>query len=174
MTETQTLILAYLAGHVPKGDSEIPIHDNWRSRYQEALGEIPGLECIDPYDPHLDESDSTRVFGMDCSLIAKSNLIIVNAEKQLGAGTSQEMVVAKYLGKHVITVLPKDSYHRRSNLHFGGKLVADWKHPFVASFSDAIVERVEDIPSVMDPTIGMTPKDLSIIDQAIKYYDSFQ
>lgn len=172
MADTKPRILAYLAGNVPKGDGEIAMHDNWRKKYKEALRDIPGLECIDPYDPQLDESNSMRVFGMDCALIAKSDLVIVNAEKQLGAGTSQEMVVAKYLGKRVITVLPKDSYHRRSNVLFGGKLVEDWKHPFVASFSDAIVERAEDIASVIDHTREQPPKDLSIIDEAIEYYNS--
>lgn len=82
-----------------------------------------------------------------------------------------EMVAAKYFKKPVITVLPKDTHHRRSNLVFHGKLVEDWIHPFIWSFSDFIVESIEEVEEIKDKDklSKAEIKDISVIDQAIDY-----
>ncbi len=132
----------YLAGSVPKGDNEAKKLVDWRKRYSEVISKISGdFELFDPNNFYLNslEGNPKLVFGADCLHIRQNDLIIVNAEEKdrgIGAGTAMEFVIAKYFRKPVITVLPKDSYHRRPNLLFCGKLVEDWIHPFVDSMSD--------------------------------------
>jgi hypothetical protein len=98
-----------------------------------------------------------------------ADLVVVKAEEKLGAGTSMEYVIAKYFGKPVITVIPKDSHHRRSNLYFADVLVVDWIHPFVASMSDFVVEKIEDVEGIKNKVLKQTPKDITYIDEAIAH-----
>jgi hypothetical protein len=96
--------------------------------------------------------------------------VIVNAEGRLGAGTSMEMVIAKYFNKPVITVMPKNSYHRRANMLFREKyFVEDWMHPFIHTFSDHIIENISDFVSIKDHLPTKPIKGISIIDNAIKH-----
>jgi len=160
----------YLAGSVPKGDAEAVGFDNWRVRYSKVLSSVfEGAEFVDPYVREADESDEKLVFGLDCEQIKSSDLIVVFAESQLGVGTSQEIVVAKYFGRPVITVLPKDTHHRRSNVVFHDVLIEDWIHPFLGSFSDFVVEKVEDIAGIAGLLDETEVKNMSVIDDAIDY-----
>jgi len=167
--------IIYLAGSVPKGNEEAKF-DNWRIEYKEVLKKHFQAEFIDPYDHHsyVDENDSLLVFGIDSNHIKTSDFIVVNAESKLGAGTSMEMVVAKYFKKPVVTVLPKDTYHRRSNLIFGPNHVKDWVHPFIHSFSDFIIENIVEIEKIKDKIFSSKIKTISVIDDAIKYFESSQ
>ncbi len=159
----------YLAGKVPKGDEEAKTFDNWRLKYAEVLEKIFDAECIDPHGKHTDESDCLEVVGNDCYKIKKSDLIVVCAEGKLGAGTAQEFVIAKYFKKPVITVLPKNSHHRRPKISFQGKKVSDWIHPFIFTFSDFVVEDVKEIEAIKDKIFSSKIKDISLIDEAIDY-----
>ena len=158
----------YLAGSVPKGAEEEKAHGNWRLGYKEILEKIFDAEFILPNSGDMDENDFLLIVGKDSSSIKESDLIVVNAEEHLGAGTAMEMVIAKYLKKPVITVLPKNSHYRRPNVLFQGKyLVEDWMHPFVHTFSDFIVESVNEIGNIKNKLAIAEIKDISIIDQAI-------
>lgn len=158
----------YLAGSIPKGDGEAENFKNWRVKYSQVLGNIFDAEFIDPYEKELDESDALLVFGKDCSQIKDADLVIVYAEEKLGVGTSQELVIAKYFSKKVVTILPKDSPHRKSNIVFGGKLVPDWRHPFLVAFSDLIYEKIEDVN--MEDIKNLQYKKITIIDKAVSYF----
>ena len=159
----------YLAGKVPKWDTDNI--ENWRIRYQKAIKSPEHIDFLDPNIP-VDESDPLCVFGMDCSLIQSADLIIVNAEEKLWAWTAQELLIAKYLKKAVITIVPKDSAHRKSNLIFHGKNIEDWIHPFIHSTSDIILESIDqfDTTLLQDREI----KDISIIDDAITYFKNIK
>lgn len=161
----------YLAGSVPKGDEEEKMFDNWRGRYQDVLGEIFDAECIDPYDRNLDEKDFLLVVGKDCVDIAESSLVVVNAEQKLGAGTAQELVIAKYYKKPVVTILPKGTPHRRTNILFRGQRIDDWIHPFIFAFSDFIIEDIAEIRTIKDKLFEVSAiKDISVIDAAAAYF----
>lgn len=122
----------YLAGSVPKGDEEEAVSTSWRKVYEEELVKtVGGVELFDPSIFNKLEGDAFAVAGADSWNIQKSDVVVVNAEEKLGAGTAMEFVIAKYFKKPVITVLPKNSHHRRSNMRFEGKLVEDWIHPFI-------------------------------------------
>jgi len=161
----------YLAGSVPKGKDETKVWDDWRVRYQKVLEEVFDATFIDPNadDIMAFEGDSLMIVGVDCGHIKSSDLVVVNAEEKLGVGTSQELVVAKYFGLPVITVLPKDTHHRRSNITFHQTVVEDWIHPFIDTFSDFVVERVEDIGDIKGRLTTIKAKDISIVDDAIAY-----
>jgi len=162
----------YLAGHVPKGDHETKNFVDWRKQYEKLLPDELEAKCIYPYDrsPEFDEADFKKVFGYDCSLIKNSDLMIVNAQTRLGVGTSQEMVIAKYFKKPVITVLPTDSYSRRPNVTIRGQLIADWIHPMIDAFSDLIFDDPEQLSALTKERLSrITPKDISVIDKSIDY-----
>lgn len=161
----------YLAGSIPKGDSEAEVFDDWRSRYIEALKDCFEADFIQPYHRNIDESDFLVVVGQDCKHIKESSLVIVNAEEKLGVGTAQELVIAKYFAKPVVSVLPKDTHHRRSNVVFHGKLVEDWIHPFIFAFSDFIVQDVQEIRDIKDEIYTCAVKSISVIDEAVRYFD---
>ena len=90
----------------------------------------------------------------------------------MGAGGAQEMVIAKYFKKPVVTVLPKDSHHRRSNLTFHEKTIKDWIHPFIFTFSDFIIESIDGFGQVKNKLFTSKIKDISVIDDAIEYVSS--
>jgi hypothetical protein len=160
----------YLAGSIPKGNLEEKTSINWRDGYIRILKDIFDCVFIIPGSEPVNENDFLLIFGTDCSHIQKSDLVILNAEERLGAGSSMEMVIAKYFKKPVITVIPKNSYHRKQGITFQGKyFVEDWIHPFIHTFSDFIVENVSEIGEIKSRVLSSPTKDISIIDEAIKY-----
>jgi hypothetical protein len=158
----------YLAGFIPKGDYEAKEFVDWRVRYVDALKNTFAAEFIDPSKKGVDEAKFLEVLGSDCRHIKESTFVIFNIEERLGAGTAQEMVIAKYFEKPTVAVLPRETYHRRSNISFNGVVIEDWIHPFVASFADWIVEDVKEIPQLREQILTAKPKTLSIIDEAIE------
>jgi hypothetical protein len=174
MSKKVSKMKVYLAGSVSKGDKDERKILNWRKDYKQKLSSIEELKFLDPSDITKFEGEPLLVFGGDCSYIKKSDLIIVFAGVKIGVGTAQEMLVAKYFRKPVITVLPKDTHHRRSYLNFEGRIVEDWIHPFIFSTSDLIVEKIEDAISWIEEYIknpgSKKIKDISLIDNAIKEY----
>lgn len=165
----------YLAGTVPKGDKEAESFTNWRTKWSEVLLKVfEDAQIIDPYDPNLDEGDFLQVVGQDFGHIKRASLIVINAEEKIGAGTAMEMVTAKYFKKPIITVLPKNTHHRRSNIVFNGNLVEDWIHPFIWHFSDFIVESVGEIEGIKKKLESAEIKGISIIDETIEYASSLK
>ncbi|MDA3839850.1 MAG: hypothetical protein PF572_02065 [Patescibacteria group bacterium] len=161
----------YLAGKVPKGKKKVKNFKNWRIDYSEVIKKYFDTEFIDPFDRTADESDFFGVFGFDCKLIKNSDIVIVNAENQMGVGTSQEMVIAKYFNKPIVTVLPKDTYHRRKNIQIKDSFIEDWIHPFVFSMSDFIIEDISEIKLVKENLKNKKIKGISVIDESINYYN---
>jgi hypothetical protein len=160
----------YLAGAVPKGDTEALDFIDWRKVYTEEISQyVDNVELFDPNIFFTLEGDSKGVAGADCWNIQQSDLVLVNAEEKIGAGTAMEFVVAKYFSKPIITILPKDTHHRRSNLEFEGRIVKDWIHPFIDTFSDVIIEDVKEIKEALEKIKSSKVKTISIIDDSIEY-----
>src|ERR1039457_5993436 len=143
MSETRVTRI-YLAGKVAKG-AEIGTADDWRQGYVNELSRCGSFEFLSPEDPLLDESQPLLVFGHDCYLVRNCDILVVDASAKLGVGSAQEMVIAKYYGKFVYTVLPKNTHHRRSDLRMYDSIVPDWIHPFVFAFSDRIFDTLDDL-----------------------------
>lgn len=163
----------YLAGKIPKG-SEIGRISDWRKEYVAAISAVCDAQFVSPEDPTLDESQPELVFGHDCHLVRLCDVVIVNAASKLGVGTAQEMLIAKYYEKRVLTVLPPDTHHRRTDLVMHGHVVPDWIHPFIFSTSDAIFDSLpalcEAIRSAPAEVLRGDAKTMNIVDAAIEKY----
>lgn len=163
----------YLAGKLPKGVDRLTAPD-WRATYIDAITRAGDFQFLSPDDPTLDESRPQVIFGHDCYLVRECDILVINAEGKLGAGTSQEMVIAKYFNKLVFTVLPRDSHHRRGNFLINDRVVADWIHPFISSMSDRIFDDLDDLCRYLATIHGSLEKipfkGLSAIDDAIETY----
>jgi hypothetical protein len=166
----------YLAGKVPKG-AEIGTAKDWRQEYIDQLSKNGSFEFLSPEDPLLDESQPLIVFGHDCYLVRECDILVVDATSKLGVGSAQEMVIAKYFGKYVYTVLPPDTHHRRSNLQMHDFVVEDWIHPFVFSFSDRIFDDVASLgvflAAKQDLLLSEPLSRIDRIEEAIRQYEAF-
>jgi hypothetical protein len=162
-----------LLGPVPKGDNVRESWQDWKIKYKEELSVLNGIIFVDG-DVWRDETKPLLLFGHDAYVVKTSDIIIVNAEQKLGAGTAQEVLIAKYFSKPVISVLPKDTHHRRSNIVFDGKMIADWIHPFILTTSDLVVERIGDainwIKEYKENPSRKSVKNIRIIDEAIESF----
>ncbi len=164
----------YFAGKVPKGREAIDYID-WRELIGSQLQRAhSAVEILSPENAALDENDSLSVFGHDCHLIQLADLIVVNASQKLGVGTAQEMLIAKYFHKPVLTILPPDTHHRRSQLEMNGLIIPDWKHPFIVTTSDEIFDCVDALGRFLAEggldVARARAKSISIVDDAIAHY----
>jgi len=140
----------------------------------DELKSIKGVEVILGQLRDLDESDFLLIFGHDCKHIKNCDIVVVDARENIGTGTAQEILIAKYFSKPVITILPKNSYQRRANFEINGKVVNDWIHPFVHSTSDTIIEDYKQLAEWIRKYSErkLKVKDIRIIDKSIEYYES--
>jgi hypothetical protein len=74
----------------------------------------------------------------------------------------------------VITILPKNTHHRRSNIEINGKFIEDWIHPFIHSTSDKIIEDYKELPDWISRYVegNLEIKNIEIIDKAIEYFEN--
>ncbi len=162
-----------LIGSIPKGDEERKNWKDWKIEYKQKLSSLENIEFVDG-DSWKDETKPISLFGHDANMIKNSDIIIVNSEGKLGAGTSQEMLIAKYFSKPVISILPKNTHHRRSNIVFDKTVIEDWIHPFIFSTSDVVVENINDatdwIKEYRKNPENKKIKDITVIDESINSY----
>ena len=165
----------YLAGKVPKQDNEFC--EDWRAVYKEYIlnttFDKEKIEFTNPMDKNLDESNFEMVYGHDCSLIKNCDLVLVNAEDKTGIGTSQEILIAKYYKKYVVTVIPENTNYCRKNITLMGRFIEKWIHPFAYTSSDLIIEDIKklDMEYIYEQIKNNNIKDISIIDEACKLYE---
>lgn len=164
----------YLAGKVPKGDESIDYID-WRRHYTEGLAHEQSYVFLTPLNDKLDYGNPISVFGHDCHLIKQADIIIVDGSRKLGVGTAQEMVIAKYFNKYVLSVVPKNTHHRKPIKNFDKKsVIEDWIHPFIYSFSDKIFDHANDCIRYLKKHSGCKSlpnvKTISTINDSITIY----
>jgi hypothetical protein len=163
-----------LLGSLPKGDEARESFVDWKKEYTEKItSTIPGAKIIHG-DKISDSVGPELVVGHDLWLLKEADILIVNAKSKVGAGTAQEMVLAKYFKKPVVSVIPRDSHHRRSNVAFDGENVEDWIHPFLFVSSDLIVETIDEaipwISSYNKKPSKTKVKDISVFDKKVKKF----
>lgn len=160
----------YLAGKVSKNDSELKDKTlNWREEIIQELNKINSFEYLDPQTQRVTETDSKGVFGMCCDMVLSADLIIVQANRKLGLGTAQEILIAKSKQIPVISILPKNTHLRRDLIN-QGEIVKDWIHPFIQETSDILIENEQEITTAIKELENMKIKDLSLIDDCRNYY----
>lgn len=167
----------YLAGKICK-DASPSSQSSWRSEYARALSSLNNVVLVSPEKVNFPRSNGQMVFGFACSLIEHCDAVVVNASQKLGVGSSQEILIAKYFGKYVITVLPKGTPHRRRDVLLNDPYSTtspDWIHPFLENTSDVIIDDVSSLLHVLRENSELwrrPPKSLSLIRDAANYYDS--
>ncbi len=125
-----------LLGSIPKGDDIRTGWVDWKLPYIKIIGDLlPSTEFIHG-DSISDNAGAEMVVGHDLSMIKQADVCVVDAKEKIGAGTAQEMVIAKYFSKPVIIVIPKDTHHRKSKVAFHGVTMDEWVHPFLHISSD--------------------------------------
>lgn len=160
-----------LLGSIPKGDDIKKNFYDWKKDYHKVINrELKNAQILSG-DAISDNVGPELVVGHDLSMIKSADIIVVDAREKLGAGTAQEMVISKYFKKPLISVIPKDSHHRRANVKFDGQLLKEWIHPFLFISSDYIVESISDVPSKINCCLkSKKVKDISVFKRAIRKY----
>jgi hypothetical protein len=165
-----------LLGSIPKGDAVRTDWTDWKTEYIAKLRQaFPQAADFLNGDQISDKEGDELIVGHDLWLIKHGDIIIVDAKKKIGAGTAQEIVIAKYFHKPVITIIPKDTHHRKSNITFHGTTIEDWIHPFLALSSDYVAESIEDaiewIKSYLENP-KQEIKDITLFDEAIEAFET--
>lgn len=167
-----------LLGSLPKGDEARNDWLDWKPAYIETISKVlPSVEFVHG-DAISDSVGTEIVVGHDLYQVQQADICVVDAKSKIGAGTAQEMVFAKSLKKPVVTVIPKDSHHRKSKAVFHGIEMKDWIHPFLKLTSDYIADSINDAAGWLEQYVSSPEdfdiKDLSVFDKAIQTYTATQ
>jgi len=167
-----------LLGSLPKGDKVRAGWVDWKPEYVEKIAaSLPDVEILHG-DAISDNVGAELVVGHDLALVKEADLVIVDARSKIGAGTAQEMVIAKYFRKPVVAVIPRDTHHRRSNVVFDGQIVEDWIHPFLKVSSDYVADSVDDAVEWADQffknPVGFEIRDLSVFERTIAEFKKYE
>jgi hypothetical protein len=165
-------IKIYLSGRIPIGN-ELGVDPHWREKYIIQLKKlIPNAIFLDPSFRTINESDSTAVFGHDLFLIKQADLVFINAELPVGLGTAQEMIIAKYFQKPIISISPRGSYYSPLNSRINGRKASGWRHPFLNTLSDWIIRDIKELKPILERKLKnkKIPQWKSFIKKAIEYY----
>jgi len=172
-----TTLKIYIAGKVSP-NSVFGTH-NWRDNFCIELSQKSGFNIInlDPTKSHdgfvLDEKNSKLIFGRDCFMIEKADLVVVYLTDDISVGGSQEMLIAKYYEKPLIGIAPKEGKFNKKKKEILGVVYKDWVHPFVSVPCDTVTESIDGAASFIKNFFLESPqavKGLSIIDESVEYY----
>jgi len=171
----QNKIKVTILGKVPKGDHARESFFDWKKEYIKKIKEsLPEVSILHG-DYVQDDVGSELVVGHDLWTIKNADIVIVDAREKIGAGTAQEMLMAKYFKKPLIAVIPPDTHHRRSNVTFNAVLIEDWVHPFLEVISDHVASSVDEAVSwthdYLEGKIQKSIKDISIFEKAIDRFE---
>lgn len=109
-----------LLGSIPKGDDIRKGWSDWKIPYMDAIRRVlPGAGFVHG-DTISDSAGPEMVVGHDLAQIKRADICVVDAREKLGAGTAQEIVIAKYLEKPVVTIIPRDTHHHKTDVTFHG------------------------------------------------------
>ncbi len=165
-----------LLGKIPKGDKAREDFVEWYQEYADAISEMIPKAVFLHGDLIRDTEGSEKVVGNDLWIIKNADLVVVDARQKIGAGTAQEMVMAKYFKKPLVSVIPRDTHHRRSNVVFDGVNIEDWIHPFLDVSSDYVAESIDDaatwVKDFSSGKINQEVKDISVFEQAVKTFET--
>lgn len=162
----------YLAGKVSPNSHFGTAH--WREPFARELSQLSGLviENLDPLAYENDrEYDPGFVFNKDCWLVNRADCVIVYLSDDISVGGSQEMLIAKYLGKPLIGLAPREGKFNKFSKEISGRIAKDYVDPFVFATCDIIVEDIDGIAKAL-VNLPSDPKTIDIISQGIDRMDS--
>jgi nucleoside 2-deoxyribosyltransferase len=166
--ESWMAMKVYIAGKVSK-ESVFNTH-HWRDDFCGKLTTLSGIELtnLDPMKVLEDLGDSFAIFKKDCQLINQADIFIVYLTDDISVGGSQEILIAKYLHKPVIGFAPYGGKFNGATREMHGKVITDYKDPFVFSTCDMVCGTLEEVADALKTITTITPKTLSIIDEALR------
>lgn len=165
-----------ILGKVPKGDAVRETWFDWKREYIDKIREIlPNASAL--HGDHIkDDAGSELVVGHDIWTVKHADVVVVDAREKIGAGTAQEMIMAKYYKRPLVTVIPTDTHHRKSNITFNGVVIKDWVHPFLEVTSDYVATDIEDavfwIKRYCESGAGIPIKGIDVIEAAVAHFES--
>lgn len=164
------MVKIYVAGKISK-DSVFGTHD-WRDNFCAELEKLSGLRIdnLDPTKTGTDQNDPQLVFGADSYLISQSDVVIVYLSDDISIGGSQEILIAKYFRIPVIGLARHGGKFNGADKEYFGKIVKNYKDPFVFTTCDVVCETVEQVAATLKDFRSIEPKTLDIIPESIKYY----
>jgi|SRR3989344_7620736 len=155
-----------LLGSIPKGDEVRKNWSDWKTEYIEKISkDIPDAQFLHG-DLISDKEGAEVVVGHDLYLIRNCDIAIVHATSKIGAGTAQEILMAKQFKKPVVAIIPKDTHHRKSNIVFHGTLIEDFINPFLYMSTDYVADSIEDAIQWLK-NYRKNPKSISIKDFSV-------
>lgn len=165
-----------LLGSLPKGDDIRKTWIDWKEEYiKEIVSLLPDTEFIHG-DSISDNAGAELVVGHDLAQVKNADICIVDAQSKIGAGTAQEIVLAKYFKKPVVIVIPQDTHHRKINVVFHGVNMEEWIHPFLKVSTDYVADSIADAAHwakgyIKSPD-SYNIKSLSVFEDAIDLFES--
>lgn len=164
-----------LLGSIPKGDDVRKGWTDWKVTYMDHIKKVVPDATFIHGDAISDNAGPEMVVGHDLAQIKQADICVVDARQKIGAGTAQEIVIAKHLKKPVVIVIPKDTHHRRTNITFHDVTLDDWIHPFLYLSTDYVAESIEDaarwVGDYVKSDQNIQIKDLSVFEKAIEHYE---
>jgi hypothetical protein len=160
----------YVAGKVRK-DSSFGTH-YWRDDFIKKLQELSGreIESLDPTKAEVDQAKPSEVFGADAYLISQSDAVVVYLSDDISVGGSQEILIAKHYKKPVIGLAPRGGKFNGSKKELFGKVIEDYKDPFVFTTCDVVCATVEEVAEQLKQVHTMNPKTLQLVDDLANFY----
>jgi len=157
----------YIAGKVSK-NSQFGTH-HWRDEFCKKLQELSEvtLENLDPLKFQTANTDTNTIFAKDCQLIYQADIVVAYLSDDISVGGSQEILIARYLHKPVIGFAPYGGKFNGSRKEMLGKIIEDYKDPFVFSTCDIVCGSIEEVAQKLIGVSNITSNGLAIIDQAI-------
>lgn len=166
------LVKVYVAGRVSK-DSVFGTH-YWRDGFCKELEKLTGLKLknLDPTKTKADQNKPEEVLGADAYLIKTSDVLIAYLSDDVSVGCSQEILIAKYFNKPVIALAPHGGKFNGSSKEYFGKVIHDYKDPFVYTSCDVVCPNIEEVAKALKDLDNIEVKNLNYINQAIERYES--
>ena len=173
------VISLYIAGKVDPNSSFGTSH--WRDKVCEELSRLSGITVthLDPAKPaagfEVDQNDPLLVVGRNAYMQKTADATLVYLSDDISVGGSQEMLIAKYLGKPLIGLAPRGGKFNKSERELFGKVWENYRDPYVALSCDRVAETLEEVAHYLTEcaTNGFpAPKDVSVFEEALRYYEA--
>ena len=163
----------YIAGKV-SNHSVFGTHD-WRKNFCAELEKLSGLklENLDPIKFETDTMKTEEIFAKDCYLIREADIVVVYLSDDISVGGSQEILIAKYFAKPVIGLAPRGGKFNGNSRKIGGRMVKDYRDPFVFSTCDAVCGNIREVSLALEKLPQSTPPPIKTIDLIGKAAESF-
>jgi len=157
----------YIAGKVKK-DSSFGTH-YWRDAFTEKLSSISGLDiqCIDPLGDESENDSPQEIFAKDCRLIRECDVFVVYLSDDISVGGSQEMLIARYFRKPVFGLAPLGGKFNGATREMYGKLITDYKDPFVFATCDVVCDTIETLAEELKKPLPVS-SGFALIEEAIR------